>query len=204
MKKILSLTILLLITHYSFSQETIAENYSFKFLKAKKNSKLLEGTTRAYTIKVDKEKSEKIQIRFKIKSLSKEKDTFNPNKLYLISDKHRIRLRPIDITRNFGAGWIFYGFGRLIQNQTDDKRINEWANYKSEIEDVFYNYTQEGYEDISPKINIGSNRKPKIIEPYYDLDDIKSCKIDVYFGVPKDFKKGKLFYAEALIADFEL
>ena len=78
------------------------------------------------------------------------------------------------------------------------------VSFKPEVEDTFLNYSRDGFKDISPKINIGTKRKPIIIEPYYDLDTIKSCKIDVYFGVPKDLKKGKVFYGDVLIADFKL
>jgi hypothetical protein len=136
--------------------------------------------------------------------LSKAKDTFDPNKLYLILEDYNVRLRPVDITRNFGAGLIFYGFSWLVDNQSYEKEIEEWAKYKPEVDDTFYNYSNVNYEDISPKINIGTNRKPIIIEPYYDLDSIKSCKIDIYFGVPKDMETGKLYYGEKLIVDFEL
>ena len=113
-------------------------------------------------------------------------------------------MRPIDITRNFGAGMIFYGFDRLLHNNTAHEKVKEWASYKPEVNDSFYAYTQKEYKDISYRLNIGTKRNPIIIEPYYDLDIIKDCKIDVYFGVPKDLERGKVFYGDILIADFEI
>ena len=59
MKTILAGLLLLMATNLSFSQETVAGNYTFKFLKAKKNKKLFEGTTRVYTIKVDRKRRQK-------------------------------------------------------------------------------------------------------------------------------------------------
>jgi hypothetical protein len=72
-----------------FSQDYIhADNFKFKFIKAKKAS----GGNYYYTIKTDK-RSKKVQVRFKMKSLSGQLEDFDPNKFYLVSDILKKRIR---------------------------------------------------------------------------------------------------------------
>jgi hypothetical protein len=139
-----------------------------------------------------------------MKSISGEKEDFDPNKFYLISDKYKVRVRPIDLKHNHKVGMDFIGFPYLIDFKPIDKRINKWAEYKPEIKDTFWDYKIDGYQDISPSINFGTKRKPRNISPYRDHKGLRSCRIDVYFSVPVDFEKGKIYYGNKIIADFEL
>ena len=139
-----------------------------------------------------------------MKSTSGKKENFDPNKFYLTSEKYKVRVRPIDLKHNYAVGMVFIGFPYLIDFNPKDKRIKQWAKYKPEIEDTFWNYKIDGFQDISPSINFGTKRKPKKVSPYLDHKELRACRIDVYFSVPKEFEKGKIYYGTKVIADFEL
>lgn len=202
MKKAL-LIALILVTSLVFSQKTISENYEFRYITSKKNSKFLEGNTSNYSVSVPKE-HKKIQVRFKMKSISGEKEDFDPNKFSLVSEKYKFRLRPIDLKHNYAVGMVFIGFPYLVDFNPKDEKIKQCVKYKPEIEDTFWDYQIEGYQDISPSINFGTKRKPKRVSPYLDHKELRACRIDVYFSVPKDLEKGKVYYGNEIIADFEL
>jgi len=181
------------------------EKFNFRFVKAIKtsNSILFEMNTSNYSIKSNKEQK-KIQVRFKMKSNSNEKEIFDPNKFYLISNEYKIRLRPVDIKNNYAVGAVFVGFAFLINERPKTRREKEWFIYNPEIKDSFKDFQLEGYEDIDCKINFGTKRKPKLKSHYYGYKKLKSCRIDVYFIVPKEFKNGKVYYGETLLTDFSI
>jgi hypothetical protein len=52
--------------------------------------------------------------------------------------------------------------------------------------------------------NYGSKRKPKIATPYLDYKQLKSCKIDLYFSLPKKLKNFKVYYGATLISNSKL
>ncbi|WP_144959547.1 hypothetical protein [Gillisia sp. Hel_I_86] len=139
-----------------------------------------------------------------MKSILGEQDDFDPNKFYLVSDKYKTRVRPIDVRRNYAVGWIYIGFGHLVNFQPEDKRLNEWVSYKPEIKNTFNNFKVEGYKDICPNINFGTKKKPKMISPYLDHKELKSCKIDLCFSSPKDLKNFRIYYGNELIADTKI
>ncbi|WP_299116006.1 hypothetical protein [uncultured Winogradskyella sp.] len=197
MKKALFLFSILMLSGSLYCQDYIpADNFKFKFLKANK----ARGGTYYYTIKASKE-DKKIQVRFKMKSISGGKEDFDPNKFYLVSDEYKVRMRPLDIRHNYATGWIFIGFDHLTDFQPTDKKLKEWICYKPEVRDTFRDYKIEGYEDVYPSINFGTKRKPKVASPYFDLRELKSCKVDLYFSAPKSMKKFRIYYGEKLLAD---
>lgn len=200
MKKTLLILLLFTIKFQLYSQEYIpADNFKFKFIKAKK----AVGGNYYYTIKTPKG-LKKTQVRFKMQSLSGKKDDFDPNKFYLVSDGYKWRVRPIDVRHNYAAGWIFIGFEYLVDFQPTDKRLKEWLSYKPEVKNTFNDYKIDGYKDICPNINFGTKRKPKLSSPYLNHKELKSCKVDLYFSLPKDLKKFKVYYGETLIADTKI
>ncbi|BAO55813.1 hypothetical protein [Nonlabens marinus] len=176
-----------------------SDNFKFKFIKAKKAS----GATWIYSIKTAKE-AKRVQVRFKMKSLSGKKENFDPNKFYLVSDAYKVRVRPLDVRYNYAAGWIFLPFDKLIENQSIDSSIQEFVCYEPEIKDTFQDYSIVGYEDISPNINFGTKKKPKIISPYLHPEDLRACKIDIYFALPKELTEFKIYYGEQIIGEIEI
>ncbi|MBJ6368580.1 hypothetical protein [Snuella sedimenti] len=197
MKQALTLLIFLAFHFQIISQEYIpADNFKFKLIKAKK----AVGGNYYYTIKTTKD-VEKVQVRFKMKSISGDHADFDPNKFYLVTDQYKKRVKPIDVRHNYAAGWIFIGFEHLVNFQPTDKKLKEWLSYKPHIKNTFNDYKIEGYEDICHNINFGTKKKPRVASPYLGHKDLKSCKIDLYFSLPKDLKVFKIYYGKEIIAD---
>ncbi len=200
MKNIILSLLLLGFCSKALSQEYInSDDFRFKFIKAKK----AVGGNYYYTIKTPKG-VRKTQVRFKMQSLSGQKEDFDPNKFYLVSDSYKWRVRPIDVRHNYAAGWIYIGFDYLVDFQPTDKKLTDWLSYRPEVKNTFDDFKMEGYQDICPVINFGTKRKPKMSSPYLDHKELKSCKIDLYFSLPKDLKKFKVYYGNTLIADTKI
>ena len=201
MKKALLIILLFTINFQLYSQEYIpADNFKFKFIKAKKTT---NGGNYYYKIKTPKG-IKKTLVRFKMQSLSGEKDDFDPNKFYLVSDIYKWRVRPIDLGHNYAVGWIFIGFEYLVDFHPTDKRLKELLSYKPEVKNTFGDYKIEGYKDICPKINFGTKRNPKILSPYLNHKELKSCRIDLFFSLPEDLKEFKIYYGKTLIAEINI
>jgi hypothetical protein len=200
MKKILLIVVCFIFNFQLQSQEYIAaDNFKFKFIKAKK----AVGGNYVYTIKTTKD-VQKVQVRYKMKSISGEKEDFDPNMFYLVTDEYKKRIRPLDVRHNYAVGWIYIGFGHLVNFQPKDKKLKEWLSYKPEVKNTFDDYKIDGYQDVAPNINFGTKRRPKIVSPYLDHKELKSCKVDLYFSLPKDLKKFRVYYGYKLISDNRL
>lgn len=197
MKPLLFLTTFILLFSFTTDKEYIvSDNFKFKFIKAQK----ARGLNYGYTIKTSKE-CKRVQIRFKMKSLSGENDDFDPNKFYLISEDDKTRLMPVDVRYNYAAGWIFVPFNYLVDYKVTDKKLKQWLSYNPTVKNTFFDYTIDGYKDICPSINFGTRRKPKRKTPYFDHEELKSCKVDVYFSLPKTNKNIKIFYGDVLLKE---
>ena len=205
MKNIIFL-LLFVFSFQSYSQDYIpSKNFKFKFIKAKK----AVGGTYYTTVKIPRKvrKSQgirKVQVRIKIKSLSKKKEDFDPNKFYLVSDEYKIRVRPLDIRHNYAVGWIYLAFPNLVNKTQKDTSLDYWVKYKPNIKDTFYDFKIEGLNDINPAINFGTKQNPKIVNPYFDHKKLKSCKIDLYFSLPKELENIKIYYGDILIKETKI
>ena len=88
--------LLFIFTYQLYSQDYISsDNFKFKFIKAKK----AVGGTYYSTIKISRKEREskgirKVQVRIKMKSLSKKDTDFDPNKFYLVSDNLSAAINP--------------------------------------------------------------------------------------------------------------
>ncbi|MDN3491733.1 hypothetical protein [Winogradskyella bathintestinalis] len=192
----------ILLSLKGFSQDiTVDGNFRFEFKKAIKNSRHFEVHNSGYFVQANKNQK-KIQVRFKIKSKSKKKEYFDPNKFYLVSDEYKQRLRPVDMKHNHAMG-TFLGFKRLIDEKPKDKKTY-WYSYKPSTKDSFVDYKIDGYEDVDNCINFGTERRPKIKSIYFDYKKIKSNTVDIYFIVPKNFKRGKIYFGNELLKEFNV
>ncbi|MGJ8549597.1 hypothetical protein [Winogradskyella wichelsiae] len=194
--------LLILLSFKGISQDTISDDkFKFEFKKAIKNSRHFEVHNSGYFVQANKNQK-KIQVRFKIKSKSKKKEYFDPNKFYLVSDEYKKRLRPVDIKHNHAMG-TFLGFRRLIDEKPKDKKTY-WYSYKPSIRDSFLDYKIDSYEDVDNCINFGTKRKPRNKSIYFDYKKIKSNTVDIYFIVPKNFKMGKIYFGNELLKEFNV
>lgn len=181
-------------------QTTLTDSFKFDFKKAVKNSRHWELHLSNYFVQANK-KQDKIQLRFKITSVSNKKEDFDPNKFFLISEKYKIRVRPVDMKHSYF--FAFKGFDKLVDHQptTKEVRVN-WYKYKPTIEDTFLKYTMEGYKDIDNCLTFEMGKKDLDKSIYFDHKRVRSNVVDVYFIVPKGFKKGKIYYGNQMVADF--
>ena len=186
-----------------FSQTTIVDSiFEIDFKKAIKNSRHFETHTSSYFVQANKNQK-KIQIRFKIKSISKKKKSFDPNKFYLVLEKYKKRLRPVDLKHNY-AMTTFLGFEKLIDDKPKDDKKSYWYSYNPSIRDSFLDYKIEGYDDVDNCLNFGTKRKPRNKSIYFNHKKLKSNTVDVYFIVPKNLKKGTIYYGNQLLVDFNV
>ena len=156
-------------------------------------------------------KKKKNQVRFKMKSLSGNKEDFDPNKFYLVSNSYKWRVRPVDVRHNYAAGWIFIGFDYLIDFKSS-KEVKKWASYKPDIKNTFNDFKIEGYKDISNSISFGGTKESLLgprskvvtLNPYLDHKQLKSCKIDLYFSLPKDMKEFEIYYGNKLLVNTKI
>jgi hypothetical protein len=185
------------------SAQTVAvdNTFSIDFKKAIKNSRHFEVHTSSYFVQANTNQK-KIQIRFKIKSLSRKKEIFDPNKFYLVLETSKKRVRPIDMKHNFAMG-SYLGFERLV-NEKPIKKKKQWYSYSPEIKDTFFDFKMVGFTDVDNCINFGTKRKPRNKAIYFNHKKLKSNVVDVYFIVSKTINKGKIYYGNTLVADFNV
>lgn len=200
-KKIITI-LLLLLAIPCISQTVETASFEFDFQKAIKNSRHFEVHNSGYFVQANKNQK-KIQIRFKIKSTTKKKIDFDPNKFFLISDTYKTRTRPVDMKHNHAMG-TFLGFRRLINESQLDPKKHYAYSYDPSVKDTFLEFKMDGYEDIDNCINFGTNNKPRNKSVYFEHKDIKSNTVDVYFIVPKEFQKGKIYYGNTQLAEFDV
>lgn len=133
--------------------------------------------------------------------LSKKRESFDGNKFYLISDVYKVRLRPIDLKFNYVAHTLWQ-FDRLTDN-AEASGQNAYK-FKPEIKDTFLDYSKEGYEDISAKLDFGTKTNPDARFYYFDHKPVRANTIDVYFVVPEEFARGTLYYGDQELTVFEV
>jgi hypothetical protein len=90
------LFLLLLSTYMLNAQEMNIESFSFELKKTVTNSKNFEVHASPGIVTTGPG-TKKIQIRFRIKSLSGKRENFDPNKFYLTSDNHKLRFRAVSL-----------------------------------------------------------------------------------------------------------
>lgn len=183
----------------SVSAQVVAGNHSFVLISSKTPSTFSEVNTSYYRVEVAKGQK-KIRVRFKIKSVSGKKEVFDPNKLYLVSDKNKVRIRPIDVKHNFGIGKDFIGFRRYVSQRPETPEFAEYADYDPRVPDSFQDYKIEGYEDIWPSLNFAKKRgEPIVLKTYLGNKNLRNCKLDVYFSLPQSLFRGNIYYGDTLI-----
>lgn len=174
--------------------EIVSDNFNFKYKKVVENSRNFELFTSNHNVTVKDKKYKKIQIRFRVNSISKKRTFFDPNKFSLVVKNDKIRVRPIDIKYNYLAH-NYEGF-TMINSQLKKKK-----KYKN-LKDSFYDYSIDGFKNISPKINFGTMRNSRNEEIFYAGKKLRRNVVDVYFSVPKEFNKGEVYFGNKSVASF--
>lgn len=170
----------------------VNDGFSFKLKKVVRNSKKHEVTSSPYRIGIP-ENAKKIQFRFRVKSLSKKREDFDPNKLSLVSEKYKVRFRPIDVKHNEFMT-AYFGIGYLVDHDLGDESKFFYLSYKPDIKDTFEDYSRDGYKNLQANINFGTKTKPDLQTIYYEHKKLRSNLVDFYFSVPKELTKGSIFY----------
>ncbi len=136
-------------------------------------------------------------------SKSKIEEEFDPNGFYFVSEKDKLRYRPIDIQYYIGI-YYFIGFNRLVDDPRFENIKTHSFSYNPDIKDTFKDYKMDGYQDIEQRINFGTKRKPFSIAVYFKPIKLRSRLVDVYFIVPKELRNGKVYYKGNKLKEFEL
>ena len=185
-----------------FAQTIILDDmFELEFKKVVKNSRFFEIHTSS--VVTASKGSKKIQFRFKLRSLTKEKEDFDPNKFYMITETYKKRVRPADA--KFSYHGVVNEFDILVNNElTEKEKKKHLYSYDPSVIDTFHKYKREGYDDINTSLNFGTKRKPDNKEIYFDHWDLRTSTIDIYFGVPMELTEGTIYYGSEKIIDFQV
>ncbi|SRX73604.1 hypothetical protein [Aequorivita antarctica] len=177
----------------SYGQSTKVDNtFQLEVKKVDQRSRLFQMHFKGYYIRIP-EDSKKIQFKLKAKSLTNEKETFNPNNLYVVLRDKNLRLRPFD-----------GDFIQLVDVKPDDKTPYYGYHYNPEVTDTFKDYQMEGFKDVETCIDYGTNKKPHIKPIYFNTREFKTETFNLYFAMPKDQISGELYYGNIKLMDFKL
>lgn len=170
----------------------VDKTFQLEVKKVDQRSRLFQMHFKGYYIRIP-EDSKKIQFKLKATSLTNEKETFNPNNLYVVLRDLKLRLRPFD-----------GDFIQLVDVKPDEKTPYYGYKYKPEVPDTFKDYKMEGFKDIETCLNYGTERKPHEIPIYFNAREMKSETFNIYFAMPKNQTYGELYYGNVKLMDFDL
>jgi len=186
-------SILFLLSTFCYSQTVQVDDlFELEVKKVDQRSRLFQVHFKSYYITIPKD-SKKIQFRIKAKSLSNKKESFDPNKLFVLLNDKKVRLRPFD-----------GDFIKLVDVKPDEKNRADSYEYKPEIIDTFKDYQIDGFTDIECCLDFGTKKKPHVKPIYFDHREIKSNSFSIYFAMPKNQSKGILYYGNIELIDFEM
>jgi len=187
--KIYIYTIFLLLSAFGFSQSIkVDDKFELEVKRVDHRSRLFQVHFKSYYIRVPKD-TKKIQFRIKAKTLTNKKESFDPNKLFVLLNDKKVRLRAFD-----------GDFAKLVDVQTDSYDYS----YKPEIADTFKDFQIEGYSDVESCIDFGTKKKPDVKPIYFNHIEIKSGSFNIYFAMPKDQSKFELYYGAIKLLDYEM
>lgn len=200
MKKLLFLA--MIIGFNGFAQ-TVIENgeFNIELLKAK-NVSQFEIHSGDYFIKVSKN-AKRIQVKVKLESISGDKALLDFNKFYLVSEKFKIRIQPLDI--RYSQVINYAGIEKLAHGKPDEKSaFYGYYSYDPAVEDSFLDFKIPGYADVRNRIDFGTKRKPDVKFTYYNPKKIKKERLNIYFAVPRIFEYGTLYYGTHKIGQIQV
>lgn len=201
-KTTILLAIVLGIINFCPAQTTVESGkFDIELLKAKNVSRF-EIHSGSYFIKVSRN-AKRIQVKVKVESRSKNKETLDLNKFYLVSDKFKIRLQPLDIRHSQVINYA--GVEKLVHGKPSERStFYAYYSHKPEVEDSFLKFKIPGYTDVRNRIDFGTKRKPDVKFTYYDLKKIKQERFNIYFAVPRIFENGTLYYGNHKIGKIQV
>jgi hypothetical protein len=203
MKKNIAI-LFLLISQVIYAQKSFdIDGFNIRFKKSVKVETINEfvkkkGFTTHKEIATDPNKKT-IVIRVKIKSISKQKEVFDPNKFYLVSDYFIKRMRPLGVYHDLKR------FEYIGKDETGKKypKNNEYI-FDENIKDTFLDYKIDAYRDTETILNFGTPEEPDFQSIYFNNKELKRSNIDVYFLMSKRIKDVKLYYGKTLIKEFKI
>lgn len=199
--KRLFFSIIILFFSESFSQTVIVDDgFEINFKKAVTNARWLHSSSVYFVVPSENEK--RIQVRYRVRSVSGSREPFDPNKFYLLSEEYKARFQTVDVKYN-AILHQYNTFGMIAENSESENKIS-YLDYNSNYENSFRKYQKEGYKDIKNCLNFGTKRNPKLECMYFAEKKIRSNIIDTYFILPLDFKEGIIFYGNQKIAEIKV
>lgn len=185
------------VCNLAVAQEMEIDGFDFQLRKVNTNSKNFEVYSSPFMVSTGPE-TKKIQIRFRIKSISGKRENFDPNKFYIISEENKIRFRPVDMKYNYVAH-TYYTFGYLMTEKLEKKSLPYYVSYNPEVKDTFKDYQIPEYTDIETRINFGTERKPILSCIYFDNKKLRSNIVDAYFAIPDNLNLVTVYYGDQKI-----
>lgn len=179
------------------AQEMQIENFNFELRKAVTNSKNFEVSTSPFIVTTGSD-TKKIQLRFRVKSISGKRENFDPNKFYITSEENKLRFRPVDMKYNYVAH-TYYTFGYLSTEKLQKKVMPAYLSFDPQIKDTFKNFKIPDYKDIEKVINFGTERKPILSCIYFDHKKLRSNIVDAYFAIPEGLQNITVYYGDIKI-----
>lgn len=138
-----------------------------------------------------------------IKILDFKKGKFDPNKLYLVSEKPKFQYRPLDIF--ISEGKKDYSRFELVTKKRPKATSKMQEAYDPNIKDTYLDYKIEGVIGIKTPINIGIGEFPDTHVFHFRPKVITDGKILIYFSISSEIiKKGTLYYGNEIIAKTDL
>ena len=138
-----------------------------------------------------------------IKILDFKKGKFDPNKLYLVSEKPKFQYRPLDVF--IAEGKKDYSRFELVTKKRPKATSKMQEAYDPNIKDTYLDYKIEGVSGIKTPINIGTGEFPDTHVFHFRPKVITDGKILIYFSISSDIiKKGTLYYGNEIIAKTDL
>ncbi|TLF39754.1 hypothetical protein [Maribacter aurantiacus] len=198
--KNLLIVFIVLFTIKSYAQKTIEQDsLRITFIK---NDKLKNKYPKTYSGTMPNGFRVTI-MEVDIKILDFKKGKFDPNKLYLVSEKPKFQYRPLDIF--IAEGKKDYSRFELVTKKRPKATSKMQEAYDPNIKDTYLDYKIEGVSGIKTPINIGTGEFPDTHVFHFRPKVITDGKILIYFSISSDIiKKGTLYYGNEIIAKTDL
>ena len=194
LKFIIKLSIFLFVLNIHAQYTVIKEdNVKIKFVRSRKASKVFTATN----VIIKSREVKQVFVKVKVKTVSKKRELFDPNKFSLVDHNNKKRYRASDSHYQAFTAWLPFGY--ISKKEPKDKYKNIY--YRPEIEDSFLNYEFEGIKNCEVPINLGTRKRPDYHVMHFYSKKLTSKSLMLYFPISKLVKKATLYYGNEKIGE---